>query len=254
MKILVTGGDGALGRRLAAEFRRRGHDVASPGRHLLDAASTRAVRAALGSFRPDVVVGCAAFTSVSRAERERAECWTGNLSTTLACLDACDAAGVPYVQVSSDYVVEGLPGPVAPTDLAALARPGNEYARSKAASEDAVLRSYPRSARAVVARVSILVPERVENARWLNGRTRASREWVEDSAVRLAAWVEAWRPGAEPYVVAHVVPPDRDVTVADLVRERWPDHPALADVVVDPDELRRRMGYVPPADVRLIAG
>jgi dTDP-4-dehydrorhamnose reductase len=60
-RVLLTGGTGFFGRRIAEALRRYGYDVATPGRpqfDLMDAGSTRQV---VERLRPDTIVHSAAY-------------------------------------------------------------------------------------------------------------------------------------------------------------------------------------------------
>jgi len=100
---------------------------------------------------------------------------------------ACEGIGIPYLHVSTDYVVEGCAVPASPGDEG---EPRSVYGLSKLAGEHGV-----RSHGGFIARVSFVVPERVARHAWLNGYTRASREWVGHAAARLAAFLPRWAPG-----------------------------------------------------------
>ena len=60
-RVLLTGGNGFFGRRIAEALRRHEYDVATPGRpefDLMDAGSTRRV---VERLRPDILVHSAAY-------------------------------------------------------------------------------------------------------------------------------------------------------------------------------------------------
>ena len=60
-RVLLTGGSGFFGRRIAEALRRHGYEVATPGRpefDLMDAASTRR---AVERLRPEIIVHSAAY-------------------------------------------------------------------------------------------------------------------------------------------------------------------------------------------------
>jgi len=139
-KILVTGGTGVLGTALHGLL----PDVVAPPREELDLLVTRKVSLAFHTYEPDIVVHAAAFTDVSRAEHERAECWAVNVSGTRAVVAAARETGARVVHISTDYVFFGdgahdgqgyreddPPGPVR-----------NYYALSKLAAEE-VARTLP---------------------------------------------------------------------------------------------------------------
>lgn len=123
MTILVTGGDGLVGRALAA----RG--ALAFGRSELDVTDERRRDEVLAAHQPDAVVFCAAQTNVDR-------CASDPLAHAVNVVaPGAWARLVPTWFVSSNFVFSG-PGPHAPDDPRA---PVNAYGRQKAAAEDAVL-------------------------------------------------------------------------------------------------------------------
>lgn len=132
MTVVVTGGDGRLGRALA----RRG-GVVAVGRAALDVTDPAAIAAGLDALAPAVVINAAAYTAVDRAETDEAAAMAVNAGGAERLARACAARGIPLVHVSTDHVFDGRAGrtyredePVAPV---------NAYGRSKAAGERAVL-------------------------------------------------------------------------------------------------------------------
>lgn len=252
MRVLITGGEGALGSRVADALRKRGHQVAAPGRRGLDAASPMSWRGALAAPRAlededprgpmslpsfDVVIACVAWTDVAGCERMPGRSWRSNVVAAIETAEACLRAGVPLLFTSSDYAKgQGLQ---------------TVYGRHKAEAERQVRARHPL---AVVARVCHLPPEKARNYSWLNGVTRSNRIWTEEAAGRvadavgdagLASMVHA-SPSGRPDDID--IGAQRKTTVAEMVRERWPTHPALIDVVTDPGELDRRCGFNVPRE------
>ena len=138
---LVTGAGGMLGRDLVTRLDRRGEAVTGLARRDLDVTERTAVSAALRRHRPDVVVNCAAWTAVDDAEtsEEQALLTNGNGPANLA--SSCGAAGARLVQVSTDYVFDGVTArPYAEGDAPA---PRSAYGRTKLAGEQAVLALVP---------------------------------------------------------------------------------------------------------------
>ncbi|MFZ5769723.1 MAG: SDR family oxidoreductase [Bacillota bacterium] len=107
MKVVVTGAAGMLGRDMVAEFQRRGHDVIALDRARLDITDLRAVREAIGSLKPDLVVNCAAYTDVDRAESEPDVAMAVNGLGPRNLALACEAQGATLMHISTDYVFDG---------------------------------------------------------------------------------------------------------------------------------------------------
>jgi dTDP-4-dehydrorhamnose reductase len=136
MRLLVTGAAGMLGHDVIAAAERAGHDVIPLSRAQLDVRDRAAVRAAVASARPDVVVNCAAWTDVDGAEAEEEAATAINGAGAANVAAAAADAGAFLVHVSTDYVFDGTSG--APYVESSPTCPLNAYGRSKLAGEAAV--------------------------------------------------------------------------------------------------------------------
>jgi dTDP-4-dehydrorhamnose reductase len=139
--ILVTGGSGQVGgalRRMAgAEL-----EVVAPDRDRLDLTDPEALATAVGSRRWTAVVNCAAYTAVDRAESDVVAAWRVNALAPAALAAATADAGIPLVQLSTDYVFGGTKAdPYVETDPVG---PVGVYGASKEAGEQAVRTANPR--------------------------------------------------------------------------------------------------------------
>jgi dTDP-4-dehydrorhamnose reductase len=157
MRILVTGAGGQLGRALA-EVADKGEEWLFTDVGELDIADEGAVEAFFEGTRPGVVVNCAAYTDVDRAETEREAAWRVNAGAPGVLARAAMGVGAAMVHVSTDFVFGGnghggfieRSRPYVEQDEPA---PLNFYGESKLAGERAVLLS---GVRGVVVRTSWL--------------------------------------------------------------------------------------------------
>lgn len=140
MKILVTGAGGQLGNciRLAAEGAAdeyRFTDVAE-----LDITNTAAVDELAAAEKFDVIVNCAAYTDVDKAEdnREFAELLNAGAVANLA--HAAREHGATLIHISTDYVFGGNSGNT-PRNETEPANPTGVYGATKLHGEEAILRS-----------------------------------------------------------------------------------------------------------------
>lgn len=136
--ILAFGAEGQLGRELAERAAQRGVAIRMLGRFEADVADADAVARAIAGTSPTLVVNAAAYTKVDRAETEPEAAFRANAIGPGVLADACAAAGVPLLHVSTDYVFDGSKSaayveddPIAPLGV---------YGRSKADGEAAVRR------------------------------------------------------------------------------------------------------------------
>jgi dTDP-4-dehydrorhamnose reductase len=133
VKVLVTGAAGQLGRDVVAACAAAGDEVIPTDRSTLDITDSRAVRAAIESSAPDAVINCAAYTAVDACETnvELAHAVNGDAVEHLAV--AADVVGAHLVQVSTDYVFDGLlERPYREDDAT---NPQSVYGRSKLVGE-----------------------------------------------------------------------------------------------------------------------
>jgi dTDP-4-dehydrorhamnose reductase len=101
----------------------------------LDITDRNAVRYAIGSVKPDVIVNCAGFVDVDRAEKERELAWRSNVSAVEYLIESARKTDARIVHVSTDFIFDGQKTPYAET---AAPNPLNYYGRTKLASENAL--------------------------------------------------------------------------------------------------------------------
>jgi dTDP-4-dehydrorhamnose reductase len=132
MRLLVTGVAGQLGaafcERLSGQV-----DLVGLDRAGLDIASRGAVRRAIGDAAPDVVVNCAAYNAVDRAEDDVEGAFAVNAFAVRNLALEAAAAGATLVHYSTDFVFDGEATTPYTEDVAA--NPRSVYAQSKLAGE-----------------------------------------------------------------------------------------------------------------------
>jgi dTDP-4-dehydrorhamnose reductase len=136
MRCLVFGGTGMLGQAVVAEARSRGWAALGLSRAQADIADAGGLLGWADSFRPELVVNCAAFTKVDACETERTQAFVINGEAVAHVAAAAARAGAALVHVSTDYVFDGMPrAPREPYREDAPTGPLSVYGRSKLAGE-----------------------------------------------------------------------------------------------------------------------
>jgi dTDP-4-dehydrorhamnose reductase len=140
MKILITGAGGQLGCALQTTL--TNHEIVALNRTQLDVIQFDQVREAIAAHRPAVVINAAAYTNVDGAETDQAgACKLNAVAPRNLAIATCDL-GLPLVQVSTDYVFDGLD--TKPYHEFDPTNPLSVYGRSKLAGEQAVMSLNPR--------------------------------------------------------------------------------------------------------------
>lgn len=141
--ILITGGAGQVGLELQAAAWPDGVILHAPTRAELDLADPATVKAIFAATPFAAVINSGAHTAVDKAETEVAAAFAANAMGPAVLADATREAGVPLIQVSTDYVFDGSKDglyveedPVDPLGV---------YGASKLAGELAVRTGNPRS-------------------------------------------------------------------------------------------------------------
>jgi dTDP-4-dehydrorhamnose reductase len=182
--ILLTGATGQLGCELAACLAPLGNLVALD-HAALDLADADAVRAALGTHRPRLIVNAAAYTAVDQAEHERDRAYAVNATAPAVMAEHARAHGALIVHYSTDYVFDGrLPHAY---DERSPTHPLNAYGASKLAGEEAIAAS---GAHALVLRTSWVYGLRGRNFLRTMQRLGAERDTLDivDDQVGTPNW------------------------------------------------------------------
>ena len=139
LNILVTGSNGQLGNEM------RVLGAASADRYIytdvaeLDITDAEAVRAFVERENIDVIINCAAYTDVERAEDNEATAYTLNCDAVRNLAAAAAAVDGVLIHVSTDYVFSG-DGHTPYTEEDATA-PLGAYGRTKRAGEEVIEKS-----------------------------------------------------------------------------------------------------------------
>ena len=155
MRILVTGANGQLGNEMQVLAKENPqHTYYFTDVRELDICNKEAVWAYISEKRIEMIVNCAAYTAVDKAEEEEALCLRINRDAVRNLGEAARAAGARMVHVSTDYVFDGTNYlPYVETDKTC---PASVYGRTKLAGEQALQEVCPD---AVIIRTAWLYSE-----------------------------------------------------------------------------------------------
>ena len=152
MNILITGANGQLGnemRMLSAEHPL--HTYFFTDVQELDICDAESVKAFVKDNRIDVIVNCAAYTAVDKAEDNAELCDKLNHLAPGYLAEAAESCGAALVQISTDYVFDGTAH--VPYTEEAPTCPNSVYGRTKLAGEQEVMN---RCTRAMIIRTAWL--------------------------------------------------------------------------------------------------
>ncbi len=138
MKYLITGKNGQLARAFIRRFEERSIDFVAPDEAHLDITDGRTVESVLASSKPDIIINCAAYNLVDKAEAEPAAAFAVNAEGPENLARAAAKQKAVLVHFGSDYVFDGLKEKGLYTEDDAP-NPLNEYGKSKLAGEQHVL-------------------------------------------------------------------------------------------------------------------
>ncbi|WP_031403839.1 dTDP-4-dehydrorhamnose reductase [Thiomonas sp. FB-Cd] len=137
-RILLLGADGQVGWELRRALLPLGQ-LCALGRSQIDLADLPALRTALDTQRPQILVNAAAYTAVDRAEAERERAMRINAEVPALLADYAAANGIVLVHYSTDYVFDGTKSaPYVETDAP---NPRSAYGHSKLEGERAIMAS-----------------------------------------------------------------------------------------------------------------
>ena len=137
MKILVTGANGMLGQDLCPILEDVGAFVIETDVDTLDITNAEQVKEVLSDIRPDMVIHCAAYTNVDKAEEDLKTAELINVNGTENIAEACGKLGITLVYISTDYVFDGEG--VEPYTTEDMPNPINNYGMTKYEGEEADL-------------------------------------------------------------------------------------------------------------------
>ncbi|MFJ7747985.1 dTDP-4-dehydrorhamnose reductase [Peribacillus sp. NPDC097295] len=108
MKILVTGIGGQLGYDVLREGNKRGFDMFGTSSADLDITNKEDVYEYVRTLHPEVIIHCAAYTSVDKAEDDIEKVHEVNVNGTRYLAEVAKVIDAKLIYISTDYVFDGL--------------------------------------------------------------------------------------------------------------------------------------------------
>ncbi len=136
MKILLFGGSGQLGFELKKRAKDLEFEVISPVTAEVNISEAEQVSFLTNLVKPDVVINCAAYTAVDKAEEEPEKAYAINRDGARNVAEACEGLGIRLLHISTDYVFDGSLGRALREDD--VTNPVSVYGKSKLAGEEAI--------------------------------------------------------------------------------------------------------------------
>ncbi len=158
MKILVTGSRGQLGTHMSLLAPQSRNEWLFADVDELDITDCRAVETYVQQNGVRLIVNCAAYTNVDRAESDEATALRLNAEAVGHLADAMEAVGGSLIHISTDYVFGGTMYNT-PCTEDMEPNPTGAYGRTKLAGEEAAR----RCSRTIILRTSWLYSEYGKN-------------------------------------------------------------------------------------------
>ncbi len=107
LKVLVTGFKGQLGFDVVKQLELLHIDVKGVDIDDFDLTNEEQVTEYVETFKPDIIVHCAAYTQVDKAEENKELCYNINVNGTKYLVNSAAKIDAKFVYISTDYIFDG---------------------------------------------------------------------------------------------------------------------------------------------------
>lgn len=141
--ILITGANGQLGHDFQRIFKDRNLDFIATDYKELDITDIEAVREFVKGKNINLIINCAAYNNVDKAEEEVEMCYKLNAYAPRDLALVAKEIGADYITYSTDFVFDG--NKTTPYTEEDTPKPLSVYSEAKAEGEKLVLETYDKS-------------------------------------------------------------------------------------------------------------
>ncbi|MGL5592881.1 MAG: dTDP-4-dehydrorhamnose reductase [Cetobacterium sp.] len=141
--ILITGANGQLGHDFQRIFKERNLGFIATDYKELDITNIDAVREFVKDKNINLIINCAAYNNVDKAEEEKEICWQLNAAAPRDLALVAKKIGADYITYSTDFVFDGSKN--TPYTEEDTPKPLSAYSEAKAEGERLVLEVYDKS-------------------------------------------------------------------------------------------------------------
>jgi dTDP-4-dehydrorhamnose reductase len=135
-KILVTGANGQLGSAIVTIFKQHNIDVIGTDRSMMDITNQNQVFEVVKQIKPQVIIHCAAYTAVDKAEQDKINCYKVNVDGTRNLALISKELKIELIYFSTDYVFDGTKPE--PYEVSDFPNPINYYGLTKYLGEEII--------------------------------------------------------------------------------------------------------------------
>jgi dTDP-4-dehydrorhamnose reductase len=135
-KILITGSNGQLGSTITRIFQLHQIQVLPTDRTSLDITNEKQVIEVVENYQPNLIIHCAAYTSVDKAEDDKENCYKINVIGTRNLALISKKHNIEFIYFSTDYVFDGTK--LEPYTVTDIPNPINYYGLTKYLGEEIV--------------------------------------------------------------------------------------------------------------------
>jgi len=135
-KILVTGANGQLGSAIFTIFKQHNMNVVGTDRSIMDITNQKQVFEVINQIKPQVIIHCAAYTAVDKAEEDKLNCYKSNVDGTRNIALIAKELNIELIYFSTDYVFDGTK--LEPYEVSDFPNPINYYGLTKYLGEEII--------------------------------------------------------------------------------------------------------------------